>query len=279
VRKPDSPTAVAIAALANVELVTGDFDNEESVESALKGVSRALLVSGAGQHEQFDRETFFIAAAERAGLEFVVRVSTASVLIHPGSTGVYARAHAGIEAFIEYNNSPVIDLNPNWFFDNILSSAGEAKATGQITYPIDGSAQSAFIDPRDVGRAAGHILLLSLDAAAPLLAQRKIEVHGPALTSLNEQLEVLSAVVGYPIKINKIDGDAWANILIGYGASKLFARSFLATIQILGGERKPTRPPVQVTSEVLTSTGWAPKYDIHAWAQSEHVLAAFKKNE
>lgn len=40
-----------------------------------------------------------------------------------------------------------------------LGNAGEAKATGQITWPTAGEGLSAFIDPRDVGAAAAHILL------------------------------------------------------------------------------------------------------------------------
>ncbi len=73
-----------------------------------------------------------------ANLEGVVRVATCSALMHPGSTGVYARAHACVAASIDYHKSKVVDLCPNWFFDNWLGVAGEAKSAGTITYPAHG---------------------------------------------------------------------------------------------------------------------------------------------
>lgn len=277
VRKPDSPQVSSIASLPNVEIVIGDFDNEETVVSALEGVSRAMLVSSAGQHEMFDRETTFIASAQKAGVEIIVRVSTCSALIHPGTTGVYARAHACIEAFIETTKAPVVDLNPNWFLDNILGNASEAKATGQITYPVVGNGKGAFVDPRDVGSAAAHILLQPKEMLAAFLEQKRIEVHGPSLTSLKEQLEILSSIVGYPIKINTIDGAAWASILQGFGMSKLFATSFLHTVEVVDGVRVPPAPVISKSSALLTATGWEAKYDVSAWCNSDHVIAAFKK--
>ena len=49
----------------------------------------------------------FIAAATEAGVEAVVRISTATVLIALDSTGVYARAHAKIEQYIAEHKSKV----------------------------------------------------------------------------------------------------------------------------------------------------------------------------
>jgi len=277
VRNLASPTAQNIAALPNVELVVGDFDEEASIENALRGVSRAMLVSAAGQHEMFDRESTFISIAHKENVECIVRVSTASCLIHPGSTGVYARAHACLESFIESNKYPVVDLNPNWFMDNILGSAGEAKAMGQITWPTVGEGKRAFIDPRDIGSAAAHILLQPQDMIEAFLDQRKIELHGPGLTSIKEQLEQLSKAVGYPIKLNTIDGTEWAKIMQSFGLSKLFSVSFLHTVEILEGVRESTAPMGTKSSALMYATGWKPEYDIEAWCNSEHVLAAFRK--
>ncbi len=85
----------------------GDFDDIASLDAALAGVQRAMLVCGAGQHEQYDREVAFLAAAARAQVEAVVRVSTASCLISTGSTGVYARAHGCLETYISETKAKV----------------------------------------------------------------------------------------------------------------------------------------------------------------------------
>ena len=76
----------------------------------------------------------------------VLRLSSteAAVLIAMDSTGVYAKAHARVEQYIAEHKSKVIDLQPNWYMSNWLSSAGEAKATGKITWPVAAETKAKF---------------------------------------------------------------------------------------------------------------------------------------
>lgn len=276
-RNPDSDKAKALAALPNVTVVKADFNDKKSVVAALKDVNRAMLVSGAGEHSQFDREVGFIQAATEAGVEGVVRISTGSFLTHPGYTGVYGRAHACIQAYIERMKSPVVDLCPNWYLDNWLGNAGEAKAAGQLTLPTEGKLKSAYIDPRDIGSAAALILTSSADELSSFIAARRLEVHGPALVSFQDKAAALSKAVGYPIKINTIPAAAWIEVVKGFGMTDLFAKSFCDTVQVCGGEKPPPSPGCNTSSGILLAAGWKPKYDLEAWANSDHVLAAFKK--
>jgi len=279
-RKPESPKAAPLKKLANVTVVKGDFTDHDSIRAALKGVKRAMLVSAAGKHDQFEWESDFVKLAVEAGIEAIVRVSTATCLIHPGTTGVYARSHASMEAFIDYHKYPVVDLNPNWFMDNILGSAAEAKATGRISWPAPGGFKIAFVDPRDVGSAAAAILSLPSDELTIFLAARKIEIHGPKLTCWDEQLAALSKAVGYEIKLNQVPGPAWVKAMMGFGMSRVFANSFCGTIQTCGGIKEPFSGVFpQKNSGILLATGWKPKHDDASWVQSPKVLAAFTKAE
>jgi uncharacterized protein YbjT (DUF2867 family) len=265
-----------LATLPHCTVVKGDFEDEESLTAALVGVDRAMLVSSAGKHEQFDIEVGFIAAATAAGVKAIVRISTASFLIHPGSTGVYARAHACIAAYIDYHHSPVVDLDPNWYFDNIIGSAGEAKANGTISYPATGTGKSAMIDTRDVGSAAAAILLLDDAKIAQFLQARVIEVHGPELVSFNDNAVALSAAAGYPIRINQVSAKDFAGALMGFGLSKLFAYSFAHTVEGADGIGTPMSPYVQTTSPLLLSI-WKPKHNLASWASQPYVVESFKK--
>ena len=56
VRNPDSDAAKALAALPNVTVVKGDFDDASSLAPLLSGVTRAFLVSAPGEDTQYDRE-------------------------------------------------------------------------------------------------------------------------------------------------------------------------------------------------------------------------------
>ena len=129
VRNAEDPRVAKFAALPNVTLFPGDLTNSEHVAAALSGVTRALLVSGAFSHDQFETETLFIEAAARAGLEITVRVSTASLLIKPGTKGAYGRAHHGIQSFIEAGKYKVVDLNPDWC---VVATAPSSRAHARI---------------------------------------------------------------------------------------------------------------------------------------------------
>lgn len=276
-RSPGSDKAKTLGSLPNVTIVKGDLNDGKSVDAALVGVTRAMLVSGAGEHEQFDREADFLTAAKAAGLEAVVRISTCTALIHPGSRGVYARAHASLEAFIEYHDLPVVDLNPNWYLDNWLGSAGEAKASGQLTLPTTGEAKWAMIDVRDVGHAASAILSTSNDQLQMFLKARNIQVHGPELVSFQDKAAAIGKAVGYDIKVNTIPREVFVGVLQGFGMSKLFAESFADTIRLVGGEAKPMGASPQTSSKLLFGIGWKPRHSLADFAASDKVKAAFAK--
>jgi len=262
--------------LPNVTIVKGDFEDEKSIDAILKGVNRALLVSSAGKHEQYDLECDFLLACKKANVEAIVRVSTYSPLIHRGTRNVYARAHSSIEGNIELHGHPVVDLNPNWFMDNILLWAGEMKAAGTMSWPVKGDAKSAFIDTRDVGNAAAEILASDSETLKKFLAAGKIELHGPKMTSFQDQIAKLSEAVGYNIKINEVEGAAWVSGLTGLGIPKLFANSFLETVEICDAKREPYRHSAQETSKLMLSV-YEPQYTIDDWVKLPYVQGALKK--
>ncbi|GAX73012.1 hypothetical protein CEUSTIGMA_g464.t1 [Chlamydomonas eustigma] len=179
VRNPSSNTAKSIAALPNVSLVVGDFNDVQSIKDALHGVDRATLLGK--NHSTTERlitlcneimKLAFIAAATEAGVEAVVRISTYGALIglnSTGVTGVYAKAHARIEQYIEDHDSK-----------QLAGSAAEAKATGHISMPVaDNTSTFAMIDPRDVAGAAVAILVQPTEKLQQFLSLRQVQVHRP----------------------------------------------------------------------------------------------------
>jgi uncharacterized protein YbjT (DUF2867 family) len=284
VRKLDDPRALELASLPGVTLVEGNFDDLTSISSVLEGISRCLLVSGAFVYEQFERESLFLEAA--AHLEVVVRISTASFLIRPGTKGAYGRAHHGIEAFATEMNYPVVHLNPNWFLTNWMGNASEAKSNGTITMPCSGNGPRRFhfIDPRDVGDAAATILTLPTDELKPFLEKKKIEIHGPAALNYSDVAAALTKAVGYPIAVQQVPREAFISVLMGFGIPRVFASSYVETMEEVDGIIPPGYPSILGTDwEVANSSPellavWQPKYTVDDWANSEDVKAAFGKD-
>jgi uncharacterized protein YbjT (DUF2867 family) len=266
-RDPSSAKAQALAALPNVEVVQGDMTDAASVGRALEGVDRVFMVYQAGEDKQYDDETVFIAMCMAKGVECIFRVSTTRSLISLESTGVYAKAHAKIEKWIAENKAPVIDGNPNLFMDNLLASAGEAKATGKISLPVKGDCVPfAVIDPRDVGAAGATILLQPKDVVDKFLAAGYVEIHGPEPKTYADHAAAISAVIGKEITINTVPEEAWVSALVSVGLTEYFSRSFKDTVMIAAGAKPQAREMGQQTTPLLASV-WSPKVTLADWAK------------
>jgi uncharacterized protein YbjT (DUF2867 family) len=284
VRQLEDPRSLELASLPGVTLVQGNFDDLNSIASVLEGISRCLLVSSAFAYEQFERETLFLEAA--AHLEVVVRVSTASFLMRPGTKGAYGRTHYGIEAFSKDMNYPVVHLNPNWFLTNWMGNASEAKSNGTITMPCSGNGPRRFhfLDPRDVGDAAAKILTLPSDDLKIFLDKKNIEIHGPQAANYSDVAAALSKAVGYPIVVQQVPREAFISVLMGFGIPRVFATSFVETMEAVDGITPPGYPANLETGWEVESCSpellavWQPKYTVDDWANSEDVKAAFGKD-
>jgi len=255
------------------------------VERALEGVTRAMLVTGAFSHDQFEQEAHFIEAAARKGLEVTVRVSTHSGLIKAGTKGAYGRAHHGLAAFIAAGKYRVVDLCPDWFFTNWLGSAGEVRATGKLSLPVQGSGpRVTMIDPCDVGLAAAAILQQPAAALAPLLAKRVLEVKGASKVNFSDVAAALGKATGQPFDLQTIPGEAFVGVLQGFGIPRVFAYSFLETYQQMDGVvpagYEGYGPELfawpQESSAELLALGWRAR-TVEEWASTPAVKAAFSK--
>lgn len=65
------PEKVAPLAQAGVEIFPGDLDSPESIDQAMRGVSRVILVT----QPVLSQELSVIDSAERAGIEHVVKIT------------------------------------------------------------------------------------------------------------------------------------------------------------------------------------------------------------
>ncbi|MDX6555327.1 MAG: hypothetical protein QOD86_1522 [Miltoncostaeaceae bacterium] len=187
----DPARADGLAGLG-LEVAIGDLDDPPSLDRALAGADRMLLVAPLGPDLE-RREAAAIAAASRAGVRHVVKLSTLGVAeAGPGHEPRPYPAHRAGERRLERSGMAWTHLRPGPFFQNLLAQAPAIRAAGAITAAW-GEGRQAFVDARDVA-----------DVAARALADdghegRAYALTGPAALSGRELAAGLSAGLGRPV--------------------------------------------------------------------------------
>jgi uncharacterized protein YbjT (DUF2867 family) len=153
-----------------------DLADPATLPSALKGVSRLLLVTSNGP-DQEAREAAAIDAATRAGVARIVKVSGGAPSLGPNGVTSTAVAHWRSEQRIEAAGIEFAFLRPSFFMQNLLDAVAPAvRRSGLLAAPF-GDAPIAMVDARDVAACAVAALVDDRPAA------HAWQITGPRTTS------------------------------------------------------------------------------------------------
>lgn len=139
---------------AGFETVEGDFDRPETLDAALEGVERALLLT-APSPQTLSQQSAFIEAAERAGVRQVVKLS--AIAADAAAPEGFGKWHGQTEDLLKSSGLAWTILQPNSFMQNLLGQAGQIASQGAIYQPL-GDARASFIDVRDIAAVAARTL-------------------------------------------------------------------------------------------------------------------------
>jgi uncharacterized protein YbjT (DUF2867 family) len=139
---------------AGFETVEGDFERPETLDAALAGVERALLLT-APSPQTFAQQRAFIEAAKRAGVGHVVKFSAFGA--DANAPEGFGKWHGQAEDFLKESGLAWTILQPNFFMQNLLGQAAQIAAEGRIYQPV-GDAKASFIDVRDIAAVAARAL-------------------------------------------------------------------------------------------------------------------------
>jgi uncharacterized protein YbjT (DUF2867 family) len=189
-----SPARAAAVAGPGVEPVIGDLAQPRTLEAALAGVRRALLVSP--RHpDVVELQGNFIEVAKRLGPVHIVKLSgLGTALNSPLRTG---RWHAQIEAHLEASGLPYTHLRPPYFMQNTLRFAPSIAASGQFSAAM-GQGKIAMVDVRDI--AAVAVAALTADGHAG----KTYVITGPEALSCDDVARKLSALLGRPVSYQDV---------------------------------------------------------------------------
>lgn len=202
----------------NVEVVTGDIFDDESLRRAFDGVEAAFLAS-AWSPRMAELHLRCVMAAKAAGVSRIVQLSgvgasrelcCARALQWLGQVECATRS-AGIQ---------VTHLRPTFFMQNLLRFAPCIAQQGVIAGPFR-SSEWTFVDARDVGAVGAQALL------DPAHAGQAYVVTGNESITYQEVAERLGRVLGKPIRYQDITANEARGRLQATGASPVMIEATL----------------------------------------------------
>ncbi len=157
------------------------------LEQAMEGADRLFLMRPPAIADV--QATLFplIDAANRLGLRQIVFLSLQGVQANRNTP------HHAVEQYLRRTGSPYTFLRPNFFMQNLATTyAADIREKGRIFVPA-GSARTAFIDARDIGRVAATVL------TGPDHLRRAYTLSGEQSLTYRDVARVMADVLGRPI--------------------------------------------------------------------------------
>ena len=193
--------------IVDVDYCIADFGDPESLKEALKGVTRAFLVTDSSEHVE-QLQLAFVEAAKQADVKHIVYLSQLHAAID--SPLRFLRYHARVEAAIAAAGIAVTNLRPNLYMQGILQIAAPTIAgDGRFYAPLE-EAKVSVVDVRDIASVAAIALT---DEGHE---NKTYDLTGSEALSFSEIAAQLSQALGKPIQYVNIPEEAMREALLKY---------------------------------------------------------------
>lgn len=233
-----------------VDVFAADLADPASLDVAFDGVGQVFL------YANYVGVDGVIAAADAAGVERIVLMSSGSV-IHPTSAGnAITEEHRQIEdAFAAASDLTVVPIRPLVLATNALGWAWPIKASASVAlYKPD--AVTAPIHEKDIAAVAVAALAGSTSTAVSDL------LTGPARTSQRDQVAAIAAATGKDVTVTELTRDEAAAQFVRF----MPAEEAEAVLQFLDDADAGNSPATDTVTRVLGR----PPLAFDMWA-ADHV--------
>src|SRR5271157_1822139 len=203
------------AAPSGVEVVTVDFNQPETLRTALKGVERVFLVGP---------PTAQLPALERKAMEVIAQSDVRQVVklsAMGGREAIFPRQHAQSEDYILSSGVPYTFLRPNGFMQNIVNYNASTINAQNAFYGSEGDGQVSQIDLRDV--AAVAVRALTEDGHVG----KAYTLTGPQALTNREIAQILSDKLGREIRYINLPPAQLKDVLLSAGVPEWNADALL----------------------------------------------------
>ena len=234
------PSAAERLEAQGAEVFVGDITEHASAERALQGIERVYLISPATE-QLFAIEQLWAEEARKAGIHYVVKQS--EIGAHPQSFSPLLQHHGRAEEAIRTSGVPYTILRTLYFMQNFGPMYAHSIITSGMIFAPLGNARISYVDARDVGAVAAHLLTEEGHR------YQECEVTGPEALSCGQLAEIFSTILDVPVRYTAIsDEDALQVLLKRYSAWTAHAVLTLLQFYRQGGGASVTRVIEEVTA-------------------------------
>ncbi len=222
------PAKLAPEVHGKVEVVQGSLDDEAVLARAFEGAESVFLVSAPSFAADDVVEAYlrFARPACRAiqsqGIERVVSVSVL------GRGTVLAKNAGPITACLakdEEIEKTGVHFRALWcpgFMENMLMQLQALKQQGRFFLPALPDKKLPLVATQDIAASATRLLL-----DPSWTGQGGVAVLGPEDLSFDDAAEIMTEVLGRPIRFQPIPGETYKAQLMQYGATETFAQGLV----------------------------------------------------
>ncbi|WP_440878557.1 SDR family oxidoreductase [Vibrio natriegens] len=197
-----------------VQVRQADYSKPETLESALDGVAKLLLISSSEVGQRASQHKNVIDSAKKAGVELLAYTS----LLHADTSPLaLAEEHVVTEAYLKQAEVPHVLLRNGWYTENYLASVAPALANGGfIGCAKDGKISSTARE--DYAEAAAAVLTSEAEQNGKVY-----ELSGDEAYTLSELSALISKKSGKAIPYINMEEADFAKALEGAGLPAPFA--------------------------------------------------------
>jgi NAD(P)H dehydrogenase (quinone) len=200
------PAKAAHLAARGVQVRRADYDDPHSLDAALAGAEKVLLVSSNVVGRRLPQHRNVIEAARRAGVRLLAYTS---ILRASGSPLRLAQEHVASEAAIRESGLAFSFLRNGWYVENFSSRIAGAAQHGEMV----GSAGAGRISAAArADYAAAAVAVLTADAP-----QEVYELAGSSSFTLAELAAEVARQSGRPVVYRDVPQAEFEGVLAGVG--------------------------------------------------------------
>jgi uncharacterized protein YbjT (DUF2867 family) len=256
VRSPKK--AAALAPLPGIQTVRGDLLIPGTLTPALEGIDKVVLISSA-DGRMVDAQCNLIDAADSAGVGHMEKISGLGPDLD--SSFRFGRLHAQVEEYLRNSGVAWTLVRQSQFMQTYYREVPTMLASGTFTQPLG----DTRLAPVDVGDIATVIHAITHSARHE---GETYEMTGPEVLHMNEICELLSSVIGKPVRYVDITPGEKRQQMIDAGVPPRFADDLLDLFQL----RRDGGPESEVKLDVFEKLNIRPTSFAEFAARSADVF-------